>query len=285
MKREDIVEAFRHHPPGREAVALQRQIAETMTEAVVDIAARLPEGRDRSAFIDLCRQARGMAYAAAARIGPERAATAPADERRAVDLPTRPELPEVEPDVVRLGLAGAFHRATSARPSLETRLDVPPGIYRRAVFRFSVHHGGWNAVPSRNHNLFWLARDRHRDLFGFGMAKGPGGPPQVFYRTDWGIRHTQKQRVVERYLMQAGETYGVLFDFDAGAGRILFTLTDSEGVELLRSIGRPNVTEIPFAAGQKMAVGFGFRGEYDNEPAQPGWTWSDLAIRLEPGGG
>lgn len=261
MKREEIIEAFRHHPPSGAAIELQQRIAETMTEAVVDIAARLPAGHDRSAFIDLCRQAQGMANAAAART---------------------PEIPEADSGVVRLRLAGAFHRATSEEPSFETRLDVPPGLYRRAVFRFSVHHGGWNAVPSRNHHLFWLARDRHRDLFGFGVAKGPGGPPQVFYRTDWGTRHTEKQRVVERYLMEAGETYDVCFDFDAGAGRILFTLADPEGAELVRSVGRPNVTEIPFAADQKVAVGFGYRGEHEREPAQPGWIWSDLAIQLEP---
>lgn len=268
MKRDDIIEAFRHYPPNREAIELQRRIAETMTGTVVDIAAWLPAGRERSAFIDLCRKAQGMANAAAARI-PE--------------TPEIPAIPEEDPDVVRLGLEGAFHRATSDEPSFETRLDVPPGLYRRAVFRFSVHHGGWNVVPSRNHHLFWLARDRHRDLFGFGVAKGPGGPPQVFYRTDWGTRHTEKQRVVERYLMNAGETYDVCFDFDAGAGRIVFTLADAAGAELFHSVARPNVAEIPFADGQKMAVGFGFRGEHDREPAQPDWVWSDLAIRLEPG--
>ena len=34
-----------------------------------------------------------------------------------------------------------------------------------------------------------------------------------------------------------------------------------------------------------IAVGFGFRGEHDNEPAQPGWVWSDLKIELEPATG
>lgn len=282
MKRDEIVEALRHRPPSREAIAIQRRIAEKMTGAVVDIAARLPEGHERSAFIHLCRQAQGMANAAATRTQAERSAVVPAEESGDVDLSRTPETPQADSGVVRLDLAGAFHRATSARPNLETRLDVPPGLYRRVVFRFRVHHGGWNAVPSRNQNLFWLARDRHRDLFGFGVAKGPGGPPQIFYRTDWGTRHTEKQRVVERYLMDAGETYNVRFDFDAGAGRILLTLADSEGAELFRSTGRPNIDEIPFAPGQKIAVGFGFRGEHDNEPAQPGWIWSDLAIRLEP---
>ena len=181
-----------------------------------------------------------------------------------------------------IGLEGTFHRATTARPSFETRLDTPAGVYQRAVFRFKVHHGGWNRVSSRNQNLFWLAREKHVDLFGFGVAKGPGGPAQVFYRTDWGINHVNKQRVVKHYLMQAGETYDVMYDFDAAGARITLTLTDSNGNEVMRSEGRPNISQIPFAQGQRIAVGFGFRGEYPSEPAQPGWRWSDLHIALLP---
>jgi len=181
---------------------------------------------------------------------------------------------------VCLSIDGTFHRATSARPSHEQRLATPAGTYSRAVFRFRVHHGGWNAEPSRNQNLFWLAREKHVDLFGFGNAKGPGGPAQVFVRTDWGVNHTNKQRLVKHYTMRAGETYDVLYDFDAGAGRIVLTLTDSRGREVMRTQGRPNISEIPFAEGQRIAVGFGFRGEHEVEPAQPGWRWSDLRIEL-----
>ncbi len=181
-----------------------------------------------------------------------------------------------------IDLEGAFHRATNARPSFETRLYTPPGAYRRAVFRFKVHHGGWNRVSSRNQNLFWLAREKHVDLFGFGIARGPGGPAQVFYRTDWGINHVNKQRVVTPHLMRPNETYDVMFDFDAAGGRIVLTLTDSSGAEVMRSVGQPNISAIPFAPGQRIAVGFGFRGEYESEPAQPGWVWSDLHIELQP---
>lgn len=201
----------------------------------------------------------------------------------------QPEPPPEPPPVdgctsgwVCIDLEGTFHRATNARPSFETRLGTPPGTYKRVVFRFKVHHGGWNRVSSRNQNLFWLAREKHVDLFGFGIAKGPGGPAQVFYRTDWGVTHVNKQRVVKHHLMQAGETYDVMFDFDAAGGRIVLTLTDSNGVKVMRSVGRPNISRIPFAPGQRIAVGFGFSGEYETEPAQPGWVWSDLHIELLP---
>lgn len=206
------------------------------------------------------------------------------------DNPPEPDPePETDPPTdgctsgwVCIDLEGTFHRATNARPSFETRLNTPPDTYQRAVFRFKVHHGGWNRVSSRNQNLFWLAREKHVDLFGFGIAKGPGGPAQVFYRTDWGINHVNKQRVVTHHLMRAGETYDVMFDFDAAGGQIVLTLTDSSGAEVMRSMGRPNISAIPFAPGQRVAIGFGFTGEYENEPAQPGWAWSDLHIELLP---
>ena len=286
MDRDQIVEAFRHHEPSAESVKLQGQISETMTTAVVEIAGGLPDCTERNAFIDLCRRAHAMANAAAVR--PQVAQfVEPGDSGNAVDreLP-RALRPVVSDDgSVRLALAGEFHRATAERPDFQTPLDIPPGTYRRAVFRFRVRHGGWNRVPSRNQNLFWFARDKHVDLFGFGVAKGPGGPPQVFFRTDWGVKHTSKQRVVERFLMQAGETYDVRFDFDAAGRKIVLALADSSGAEVMRARGTPNIDEIPMAAGQKIAVGFGFSGEYENEPAQSGWVWSDLRIELEPVGG
>ena len=285
MDRDEIAAAFRHHQPSAGSIELQGQIADTMTTAVVEIAGRLPDCSERSTFIDLCRRAQWAANAAACR--PEAARpVAPGDSRDALDreLPAGPQLSVSGDGTVRLTLAGEFHRATAERPDFETRLDIPPGTYRRVVFRFRVRHGGWNRVPSRNQNLFWFARDKHVDLFGFGVARGPGGPPQVFYRTDWGVKHTSKQRVVERYLMQAGETYDVRFDFDAAGRQIVLALADSSGAEVMRARGTPNIDAIPMAAGQKIAVGFGFSGEYENEPAQPGWVWSDLRIDLEPMG-
>lgn len=284
MDRDQIVEAFRHHKPSAESIELQQRIAQTLTPAVVEVAGSLPDCDERSAFIDFCRRAQWMANAAACRSQAAQFVESAGPGALGSDLPKVPGLFVSDDGAVHLTLAGEFHRATAERPDFETRLDTPPGTYRRVVFRFRVRHGGWNEIPSRNQNLFWFARDKHVDLFGFGVARGPGGPPQVFYRTDWGVKHTSKQRVVERYLMQAGETYDVRFDFDAAGRQIVLALADSSGAEVMRARGTPNIDKIPMAAGQKIAVGFGFSGEYENEPAQPGWVWSNLRIDLEPMG-
>ena len=284
MDRDQIVEAFRHHKPSAESIELQQRIAQTLTPAVVEVAGSLPDCDERSAFIDFCRRAQWMANAAACRSQAAQFVESAGPGALGSDLPKVPGLFVSDDGAVHLTLAGEFHRATAERPDFETRLDTPPGTYRRVVFRFRVRHGGWNEIPSRNQNLFWFARDKHVDLFGFGVARGPGGPPQVFYRTDWGVKHTSKQRVVERYLMQAGETYDVRFDFDAAGRQIVLALADSSGAEVMRARGTPNIDKIPMAAGQKIAVGFGFSGEYENEPAQPGWVWSNLRIDLEPVG-
>ncbi len=284
MNRDQIVEAFRHHKPSAGSIELQGRIAQALTPAVVEVAGSLPDCDERNAFLDLCRRAQWMANAAACRHEGVQFVESAGPGALGSDLPKVPGLFVSDDGAVHLTLAGEFHRATAERSDFETRLDIPPGTYRRVVFRFRVRHGGWNRVPSRNQNLFWFARDKHVDLFGFGVARGPGGPPQVFYRTDWGVKHTSKQRVVERYLMQAGETYDVRFDFDAAGRQIVLALADSSGAEVMRSRGTPNIDKIPMAAGQKIAVGFGFSGEYENEPAQPGWVWSDLRIGLEPMG-
>ena len=284
MDRDQIVEAFRHHQPSAGSIELQGRIAQALTPAVVEVAGSLPDCDERNAFLDLCRRAQWAANAAACRSQAAQFVESAGPGALGSDLPKVPGLLVSDDGAVHLTLAGEFHRATAERSDFETRLDIPPGTYRRVVFRFRVRHGGWNRVPSRNQNLFWFARDKHVDLFGFGVARGPGGPPQVFYRTDWGVKHTSKQRVVERYLMQAGETYDVRFDFDAAGRQIVLALADSSGAEVMRSRGTPNIDKIPMAAGQKIAVGFGFSGEYENEPAQPGWVWSDLRIGLEPMG-
>ena len=66
MTESAIRDTFRYHSPSPEAVKAHEEIRETMTEAAVGIAAKLPASRERSTFITLMQQAQMMANAAIA---------------------------------------------------------------------------------------------------------------------------------------------------------------------------------------------------------------------------
>ena len=195
--------------------------------------------------------------------------------------PDPPAAPECPAGRVCFDSPGEFHRATIQRPGFGQRLDVPPGTYTRALFRFRLYHGGWGEAPFKRHLLFWFARSLHNDLFGFGQVRGHGGPPEVFFRSDFDVVAADKQRVSTELLMLAGETYDIVFDFDTTNKRIVLSLTDSTGTEVLRSTGRPNIPEFEFEPGHVLRTAFGFPG---NEWESPGigWVWSDLHIELFP---
>lgn len=195
--------------------------------------------------------------------------------------PDTPPVTECPAGRVCFDLPGEFHRATSQRPGFGQRLAVPPGVYTRATFRFRLYHGGWGEAPSKRHLLFWFARSLHNDLFGFGQVRGPGGPPQVFFRSDFDVVAADKQRVTRSLLMRRGETYDIVFDFDTANARIVLSMTDSTGAEVLRSVGRPNIPEIHFGPGHVLRTAFGFPGNEWESPGL-GWVWSDLHIELLP---
>ena len=66
MTESQIRKTFRYHSPTPAAIAAHEEIRETMTEAAVDVAGRLPPSRERSTFITLMQQAQMMANAAIA---------------------------------------------------------------------------------------------------------------------------------------------------------------------------------------------------------------------------
>ena len=286
MNRDRIVEAFRHHAPSTGSIELQQRIAETMTAAVVDVAGSLPDCDERSAFIDFCRRAQWMANAAAVRpqaappLEPAEPGDTPKDnltggpQLSVSDDGTRPTSPwparsTAPPRSGPTSRPGSTRRqgSTGARSSAS-------GCATAAGTGFPPATRTCSGSPATNTSTC-------------SVSASPGGRA-VHRRSSTAptgaSKHTSKQRVIERYLMQAGETYDVRFDFDAGGGRIVLALADSSGAEVMRATAKPNIAEIPFASGQKIAVGFGFSGEYENEPAQPGWVWSDLRIELAPVG-
>ena len=66
MNADQIRETFRYHAPTREKVRLHENVREAMTDTTLEVAALLPDSRERSTFITLMHQAQMTANAAIA---------------------------------------------------------------------------------------------------------------------------------------------------------------------------------------------------------------------------
>ena len=133
------------------------------------------------------------------------------------------------------------------------------------------------------------------------MATGEGGPnkPHVLFRSGFNQVHGEKGKYSEDGLLRAGETYEALYDFDAANDRVVLTLTDSNGRQVLRVEGRANLLhpitkarqgEFVFSGSngpggverRSMRAGFGFSGAPGEARTPPGWVWSNLHVELLP---
>ena len=177
-----------------------------------------------------------------------------------------------------LELPGLVHRATRARPVRRVALDVPPGTYRRVVLEVTVTHGGWSERrPSGTHNLFWLARDRNRDLLGYANLRGRN---RIFLRHGLGQRQPAKARRERGFRWPPGATYRLRYVYDTAARRIRLEVLDG-GRKLTSLEHVPNVAALTFGARQRLVVDLGFTGtDNPNEPASIGWSWSDLLLEI-----
>lgn len=174
---------------------------------------------------------------------------------------------------------GVFHRATSARPVERVVWNVPPGNYRRLRLAVSVTHGGWAAArPAGTHNIFWLARNRNRDLFGYANLRNRN---QVFIRYGIGMGQGQKPRLTSGGNFQKGKTYRFEYVYDAAARQVEMTVTQG-GRRISHLNGRADQSVIRVGANDRFVMDFGFTGRSNaNEPASLGWEWRDLSVEIE----
>lgn len=177
-----------------------------------------------------------------------------------------------------LTLPGSFHQATAGRPVKRVIFRPPPGDYRQIRLEVSVTHGGWaRARPEGTHNIFWLARERNRDLFGYVNLRKR---QEVFMRYGIGMPQGQKERVAGRGAFRADETYRFIYLYDAAGGTV--ELEVRRGRELIRRLsGRADQRRVRVRQGQRFLVDFGFAGRSNaNEPASVGWIWKDLRVEV-----
>lgn len=185
----------------------------------------------------------------------------------------------IEASGTRVERRGIVHRATAAHPVERVEWTPPPGDWSRLRLGVTVTRGPWaQANPRGTHNLFWLALNRNRDLYGYLNLRNRS---TLFARHGIGRPQGEKARMTGRLATAEGASYRFEWIYDTRARRI--DLTVSQGSRRLTALrGRPDVDAIRVRPGDRFLVDLGFTGrDNPNEPASLGWIWSDLELEIE----
>jgi hypothetical protein len=185
------------------------------------------------------------------------------------------------PGVVCFEQSGVFHIPSANNPVHREVMTPPTGTYAVLRARLQVQLGNWfPGNPSGTHNIFWLVRDRNRDMFGYVNLQGPPRN-QIFIRHGFNQSQGQKARITAGFAFQEGAIYNFDYIYDTAARLVELVVTDFAGTEVLRMQGAPNINGINFSSGQQILMDFGFpEGVNPNEPPTYGWVYSNLVVEL-----
>jgi hypothetical protein len=174
---------------------------------------------------------------------------------------------------------GDFHAPTTSNRVRRIIYSPEAGSYRSMRVRMKVFHGGWKEPSAGLHNVFWVARDRNFNMFGYPNFKGPGANT-LFFRHGVGIVAPQKPKVEVPFAAQPGATYTFDYLYNPAGGTLDLKVFNSAGSLVAQLGDRPNVNRLTFANGEKLVLDFGFTGNNPNEPSTIGWRYSDLIVEL-----
>lgn len=153
--------------------------------------------------------------------------------------------------------------------------DLPSGVCQRLRLSMSFRVDHWSD-PSRDlHNLFWLGAPGNYRLAGYANLCGPK-KSQALLR--WGIevKHEEKAKHVTVWHPELGVTYRLDYDYDATKGQVRMAVTGEPRLDIL-------ATEMvrPFSLDDGMNLDLGFSGKEGGHAISDGFTYSDIALRLE----
>lgn len=176
---------------------------------------------------------------------------------------------------------GTFHVPEPGNRVRRLTFDVPPGDYSSVRAELDVTLGDWApGNTSGLHNIFWLARDRNRDLIGYINVFGPNRS-NVLIRHGLGVRQEDKARVERPLALQEGTTYHFDYLFDPSRGLTELVVSDASGQVIGRfSGGTPNVPVLRIRSQNLIHVDFGFTGVNPNEPPTFGWQYKNLRLEF-----
>jgi hypothetical protein len=200
-----------------------------------------------------------------------------------IDTVVTPPPPDCTNGAVCFTENGIFHTPNPGFPVQRLTYDPPDGTYKRLFARIEVRNGGWfTGRPNGTHNIFWLVRDKNKDMFGYVNVRGPN-TNDLFIRHGFNQSQGEKARLSSGFQFPVGATYRFEYTFDTASRLIELIVFNESGTPILNLRGTPNINNINFDPGQKILMDFGFPlGLNPNEPPTYGWDYKNLLIELTP---
>ena len=178
---------------------------------------------------------------------------------------------------------GIFFTPNPGNPVKRLIYDPPDASYSKLVATLQVRNGGW--FPQRmngTHNIFWLVRDKNRDMFGYVNVRGPN-TNDLFIRHGFNLGQSQKPRLSSGFQHPEGATYTYQYTYDTANRIVELIVSDELGTPLLNLRGTPNINSIGFGPNNRILMDFGFPlGVNPNEPPTYNWDYKNLVLRLTP---
>lgn len=188
-----------------------------------------------------------------------------------------PAGPQGEP--VFFELPGTFFVPTEAVPVRRVEIPVPTGVsYSRATVDMDLTLGEWQPPAGSSHNVFWFARERNRNLFGYSFLTAPPNPGVIMRH---GVGQIQQAKVREgaNFAFRERETYHFSYTYNTAEDFVLLVVSQNGNpVATVRSV--PDTDQIN-VGDQRFLLDFGFEGINPNEPPTLGWEYKNLEVTFE----
>lgn len=178
---------------------------------------------------------------------------------------------------------GLVHAPTAGNRVGRIEMPIPAGTYKRLRAQIDVFISDWSATrPAGTHNIFWLALDKNKNLYGYVNVKGPQANNHIFIRHGIGQPQGQKPRIDSNVFLPTGGTYHFDYIYDTQQRVIELTVTNQNGQVLRVMNGSPDVNNINVGSGSKFLMDLGFSGANPNEPPTFGWRYENMLVEVTP---
>ncbi len=160
---------------------------------------------------------------------------------------------------------------------------IPQNVsYDSIVLELDVTNSGW--LPDRNgwpYNIFWLARDGNKNMFGYVNVFAPN-KDDLMLRHGIGQSHKYKSRKLTNMTFPENATYHFTYTYDADGNTINIQVTDKDTGQNVASISSVPDVEGINVGNETFRATFGFRSTEESAKERPsyGWEYSNLRVQF-----